>query len=125
MKGTPSAPVDNTKRMPPAPAKIYDMQIMMNSNKRKISLAPGFAELRDYFYRSVKDEVEQRVWFINPVGTRIVVCVAKMNYIGLLMHGIHNILNHYSLTEGVWIKATYKGETDFQMRVKDLNLHEV
>lgn len=78
-------------------------------------------EILETFYIGFKDELPTRVWFVDPIGTKIGIILDKFDHTAYFSHGLHNVLRHYQLNDGAWLKLTYLGQMIFAMKVKDLH----
>lgn len=77
------------------------------------------------FIRVSRLKFQQRSGFIDSAGTKIGIILDKYDDHGYFTHGVWNVLKHYSLVDGAWLKVFYEGCNDFKIRVKDLNARKL
>lgn len=77
------------------------------------------------FYQSFKSEISTKIWFIDRAGTKIGIIMDKLDDHGYFTHGIWNVLKHYNLSDGAWLKVFYQGCNEFCIKVKDLSASKV
>lgn len=67
----------------------------------------------------------QKVWFVDPIETKIGIILDKHDDHGYFSHGLWNVLKHYNLVDGAWLKVYYQGDNEFRIKVKDLYTSEI
>lgn len=70
-----------------------------------------FVLLPAYLYNRFKNVLSDRSWLVDKKQTRFGVMITKLHEYSVL-HGMHNLINHYAKFEDLWILAEYQCERD-------------
>lgn len=80
----------------------------------------------DPFYDDYQHELPKKCFLTDSVGTKFGVLILKWELEGSFSEGIYNILEHYGLPDGAWLRMTYEGKGEFFINsVSDRKFKEV
>ncbi|MED6138467.1 hypothetical protein PIB30_074457 [Stylosanthes scabra] len=84
---------------------------------------PDMAEIPALFFKTYKDELNDKAVFNDDAGNEIEVQLEKGERIAVIVKGLANIAYVYGLSLGGWLKVLYMGDDHFYtVKVMDQNM---